>query len=59
MPGFAHTPVVALTAMAMAGDRERCLAAGADYYMSKPISLRALSDMVESALHRPGAPGSE
>jgi CheY-like chemotaxis protein len=59
MPGFARTPIIALTAMAMAGDRERCFAAGADYYMSKPISLRELSSIIESALLRPDAPESQ
>ena len=50
MPGWNRKPIVALTAMAMAGDRERCLAAGANYYMSKPVSLRELTAVIESFL---------
>ena len=39
---IAATPIIAVTALVMPGDRERCLAAGANEYMSKPLNLKNL-----------------
>ena len=49
-PAIAAIPIVALTALAMPGDRERCLAAGATEYMSKPVNLKALTELVKCLL---------
>ena len=49
-PRFAGTPIIALTALAMPGDRERCLLAGASKYMSKPVSLKTLKQTIENLL---------
>ena len=48
----AALPVVALTAHAMAGDRERAIGAGFDGYITKPIDIRAFPDQVAEALGR-------
>jgi CheY-like chemotaxis protein len=47
-----HMPVIALTAHAMKGDREKCLAGGMDGYLTKPIRPRELDDVLESYLAR-------
>jgi signal transduction histidine kinase/DNA-binding response OmpR family regulator len=50
-----HTPIVAMTANAMQGDRERCLAAGMDDYMSKPVEREAVETMIRRWV--PAGPG--
>ena len=49
-----HIPIIAMTANAMIGDKERCLAAGMDAYVSKPIQIRELLAVIETFL--PAAP---
>ena len=49
-PKFAAVPIIALTALAMPGDRERCLEAGADEYLAKPVSPGNLVELMEQLL---------
>jgi PAS domain S-box-containing protein len=48
---FKDTPIVTLTALAMHGDRDRCLEAGANEYLSKPIQLRQLVTLIGNLLN--------
>jgi PAS domain S-box-containing protein len=51
-PALATTPIIALTALTMPGDRERCLQAGASDYLSKPVNLNRLFEIVKRHLEQ-------
>ncbi len=52
-PGLSETPIVALTALAMPGDRDRILEAGATEYVSKPAPLAELQNLIRRLLQKP------
>jgi two-component system, sensor histidine kinase and response regulator len=57
-----HVPIVAMTAHALKGDRERCIKAGMDAYLAKPIRAHELFDAIDSvclAPDKPAVPGAE
>jgi signal transduction histidine kinase/CheY-like chemotaxis protein len=51
-------PIVAMTANAMQGEKEKCLAAGMDDYITKPVMLKGLEDSLRTWTNRPGENGS-
>jgi CheY-like chemotaxis protein len=49
-PNFSNTPIIALTALAMESDRQKCLDSGANEYITKPVKLQALSQKIQTFL---------
>src|SRR5436190_3842924 len=54
-----RVPIIAMTALSMPGDRERCLAAGMDDYLAKPIRTEQLEEVIARWIGVDGAPGGQ
>ncbi len=52
LPGLGEVPMIALTALAMTGDRDRCLDAGANDYLTKPVKLKQLASSIQQLLSK-------
>lgn len=53
-PDLKHIPILALTALAMSGDHERCFAAGMNDYLGKPIILKELAEAIAKHIEKEG-----
>jgi PAS domain S-box-containing protein len=51
LPSLANIPIIALTALAMTGDRDRCIMAGANEYLTKPVKLSLLTQTIQNLLN--------